>query len=165
MPRVTSTPYAFFKAYTDAANAVGFFSKENMHVFLLSVVITSHPCDPLGSSGDAFFCSFCDSVRRVCSAKSAEESKIFANRACSFHQEDLFHNAYHSVSTQWLIDVACDASKIAYGAGSIGFVTLTTGNTTLTSEDQWMSLLSVCAMKETKKAFVAISCPKGKISL
>ena len=112
----------------------------------------SFPCDPLGSSEDAAFCSLCSDIESVCSSSYEEERKVRAGSACSLSSH-VPPSAFH---TQWLVDLACDASKVAYGAGELGFVTLWTGNISLSKEKQWGSIFSVCGSSATRRALQSV---------
>ena len=101
-------------------------------------------CDPLGSSGDAASCSMCAHVRAICSSPRADDVKTIAKAACTLHPDA------RDDDQLWLL--ACDANKMAYGAGVLGF---------LPGDEQWDMLLSVCEAGATKKALRA-ACPPWK---
>ena len=124
-----------------------------MPALAVLLLALASPCDPLGSSGDAVSCSLCDRVDAICSSPRAERAKVAANAACSLHPDVIRADD----DRMWLVDLACDASKIAYGAGALGVATLSTGNTSLSAEEQWASLLSVCEAGATRRAWR--SCP------
>ena len=82
----------------------------------------------------------------VCSTSSLARLRIHADRVC---REDLEGDD----DWQWLQDVACDASKISYGEGSVGFVTLNVSVAMSDSARQLASLREVCTGRQTRRAF------------
>ena len=116
----------------------------NLQVLFALIAI---PCDPMGSSGDAYNCGFCDDIKSICKSNtSLDKMQTCANKICN---EDVEHDHYR----QWLKDLACDASKISYFAGSVGLVTM---NTSVASSNsmryQLQCLQEVCNSKTTRKA-------------
>jgi len=112
-------------------------------------------CDPLGSSGDAASCSMCAHMQIICSSPRADDVKTIANAACTLHPDA------RDDDQLWLIDLACNANKIAYGAGVLGFRTLSSDVASLPGDEQWDMLLSVCEAGVTKNALRA-ACPHRK---
>ena len=97
----------------------------------------------------------CAHMQIICSSPRADDVKTIANAACTLHPDA------RDDDQLWLIDLACNANKIAYGAGVLGFRTLSSDVASLPGDEQWDMLLSVCEAGVTKNALRA-ACPHRK---
>ena len=89
--------------------------------------------------------AFCADLARVCrtSTSRLQEIRSVANKACMDESWTVDATYLDPADRDWLRDLACDATKIIFDSGGLGYVTIEANDSTPV-ETAWRLLMQVC---------------------
>ena len=89
--------------------------------------------------------AFCADLARVCRTTTSrlQEIRSVANKACMDEMWTVDETYLDPADRDWLHDLACDATKIIFDSGGLGYVTIEANDST-PAETAWRLLMQVC---------------------